>query len=102
MDHNLYWNTRNEDYVFNDGSFLDWKKTNHDQHSIIADPHFVDPENYNFEFKDRKTVRRIGFKPFDISSIGVYGDRDWVEKAQLPEAVLRSFDKKVEHNMLNQ
>lgn len=99
MDNNLYWNTTGDHYVFNGESFADWQKTGHDTHSLIADPLFEDVTSYNFKLKNKRHVKRIGFKPFDYASAGVYGDAKWIEKAKLPAAVIEAFDQEVEQNM---
>lgn len=52
-----------------------------DLHSIVADPLFEDPENYDFRFRKRAVARKIGFVPFDYSRAGVIGSEDWKAKA---------------------
>jgi len=99
MDHNMYWNTQGQEYDFNGKSFSEWQKFGHDQHSVILDPRFKDAENFNFEFRNKRAIKRIGFKPFDLDAIGVYGDEAWKEKAKLPSSILEAFDMQVEENM---
>ncbi|WP_223552212.1 right-handed parallel beta-helix repeat-containing protein [Aestuariivivens sp. NBU2969] len=98
MDNNLYWNTAGKKYTYNGKSFVKWKETGHDKHSIIADPYFKNAKGYDFKIKSKRNVKRIGFEPFDYLSAGVYGDDQWIEKAQLPEAIVKAFDKEVELN----
>lgn len=99
MDHNMYWNTGGEEYDFNGKSFSEWQKFGHDQHSLILDPRFKDPKNFNFEFRSKKAIKRIDFKPFDLDESGVYGDEAWKEKAKLPSGILEAFDEQVKENM---
>tara|TARA_R110001592_G_scaffold9215_4_gene49264 strand:- start:22286 stop:24379 length:2094 start_codon:yes stop_codon:yes gene_type:complete len=99
MDHNMYWNTGGEDYVFNGKSFSEWQKFGHDQHSLILDPRFKDAENFNFEFKNKRAIKHIDFEVFDLDNIGVYGEPSWKEKAKLPSSILEAFDKQVAKNM---
>lgn len=99
MDHNMYWNTQGQEYDFNGKSFSEWQKFGHDKHSVILDPRFKDAENFNFEFRNKKAIKRIGFKPFDLDAIGVYGDEAWKEKAKLPSSILEAFDNQVKMNM---
>ncbi len=99
MDNNLYWNTTGDNYIFAGKSFKDWQKTGHDKNSFIADPFFSNPGDYDFRVKNKRNIRRIGFKTFDYTKAGVYGDALWVDKAKLPDDVLKSFDKEVEKNL---
>jgi parallel beta-helix repeat protein len=99
MKNNLYWNTGGSDYDFAGKNFNEWQKTGHDKNSIIADPFFNDPENFDFRFKNYQNIKRIGFKPFDYTKTGVYGEQAWIEKAKLSEDVLKAFDKEVKLNI---
>ncbi len=50
--------------------------------SIVADPKCVDPENYEFSFASDQVIKQTGFKPFDYSQAGVYGDAAWIALAK--------------------
>lgn len=92
-DKNLYWDTRTTDIRFLNYSFEEWKqKTGKDKNSIIADPMFVDPENNDFRFKNIQNINKIGFKPFDYTHAGVYGDDDWVKKAEPDSAIIHAYN----------
>ena len=81
MDKNCYWAV-GSDVSFIGKSPPDWiKETGHDKNSIIADPLFVDAKNYNFRLKPNSPALKIGFKPFDYTKAGVYGDPAWINKA---------------------
>jgi hypothetical protein len=81
MDNNCYWAV-GSDVSFIGKSPPDWiKETGHDKNSIIADPLFVDTKNYDFHLKPNSPALKIGFKPFDYTKAGVYGDPDWINKA---------------------
>lgn len=100
MDSNIYWNTASDKYDFSGMTFHEWlKTTGHDKHSLITNPMFNNPEKFDFEFQNTKTVQKIGFQPFDISKAGVYGDEKWKEKSHLPEQVIREFDEVVRKNV---
>ncbi len=70
IDHNLYWKS-GKPIDFPGGSLATWQKRGHDKHSIIADPHFRDPEHGDFSFTDERNAKKIGFVPFDASKAGV-------------------------------
>lgn len=87
-DKNCYWDARTHDIRFGKQSFAEWQKAGKDIHSIIADPGFIDPENFDFRLKILSVARKIGFVPFDYSQAGVYGSDEWKSLAK--------FDKKRE------
>ena len=52
MDNNCYWNTAGKAVTFAGLSLDQWRQQQqHDQHSVIADPLFVDPKNLDFHLK---------------------------------------------------
>ena len=69
MDYNLYFDTSGRTVKFAGATFEDWQKR-HDQHSIIADPLFVDPRNDDFRLKPDSPAFKLGFKQPDISNVG--------------------------------
>jgi len=79
MDNNCYWDASGRDITFLGKSLADWRQeTGHDKKSIIADPLFVDAQNFDFRLKPNSPATKIGFSPFDYSKAGVYGDPAWV------------------------
>ena len=82
MDDNLYWHTSGKISDFAGKSFEEWQATGRDEHSIIADPKFVSPENRDFRLQDDSPAKRIGFIPFDFTQAGVYGEPEWVALAK--------------------
>ncbi len=99
MDNNLYWNINGDEYIFNGKSFKNWQKSGHDSNSLIANPHFKDATNFNFEITNKTNSTKIGFVPFNYTNVGVYGENNWIEKAKLPVEILIAFDKAVDDNM---
>ena len=96
IDNNCYWDTRTKTPKFhNDLSLADWRKLGRDKRSIIADPLFVDPGQFDFRFKNPSVAKKIGFKPFDYSKAGIYGSDDWVKKAQLNPELLQQFEETI-------
>lgn len=94
-DYNCYWDTRSKKLSVRNIAFPEWQKQGKDQHSVIADPGFVNPDAFDFRFKNKRIAQKIGFNLFDFTKAGVYGSAEWIEKAELPAALLKSFDKLV-------
>jgi len=82
MDNNCYWNTAGKAVTFTNLTLDQWRQQQkHDQHSIVADPLFVDPTNLDFHLKPDSPALKLGFEPFDYTKAGAYGDQAWVAKA---------------------
>jgi len=81
FDNNLYWCASGEPVDFMGLTFAQWQEAGQDTHSLIADPLFVDPDNFDFHLKPDSPALKLGFKPFDYTKAGVYGDADWVALA---------------------
>lgn len=69
-DYNLYFREAAEPVEFMKYSFDQWKAKGLDQHSVIADPRFVDPANRNFALQPDSPALGLGFKPIDLSRVG--------------------------------
>jgi len=79
---NLYHCTTSSDPVFWEGlRFKQWQAKGEDEGSILADPMFVDPKRGDFRLQPGSPAEKIGFKPFDYTKAGVYGDPAWVRTA---------------------
>lgn len=78
VDHNLYWGTSGDELRFDGGSFEEWQSRGSDQHSVIADPGFVDLKGRRFRLSADSPALRLGFVPVDTGESGLYGERDWV------------------------
>ncbi|MEX0824600.1 MAG: right-handed parallel beta-helix repeat-containing protein, partial [Pirellulaceae bacterium] len=78
---NCYWDERGQPVEFLGHSLDEWQAMGHEQESIIADPEFADPAEGDFSLAPDSPARQIGFEPFDYSKAGVYGDSEWVAKA---------------------
>ncbi len=54
-------------------SFADWRNRGLDKNSITADPLFVDLENHDYSLKPESPAFKVGFKPIDLSQVGLRG-----------------------------
>jgi hypothetical protein len=79
-DYNIFWKPKG-DLAMNGQSpaktFDEWKKilrNKYDQHSIVADPMFVDPANRNYHLQPDSPALKLGFKDIDTSEIGLKDD----------------------------
>lgn len=95
---NCYFDTRTADVKFADQSLSEWKKSGKDAGSIIADPLFMDPGNFDFSLRKQTVARKIGFKPFDYTRAGVYGDEEWIKLAAFDPVLAKKFDGVIERN----
>ena len=52
------------------GSLSDWKKLGFDQHSLVADPQFVDVKNGDYRLRPESPAFTLGFQPIPVDKIG--------------------------------
>lgn len=91
VDNNCYFNAAVDDFTFGGMDLPTWRKLGHDEHSIIADPMFVDPENHDYHLRPDSPALKVGFQPFDYSQAGLYGEATWIAQAaqaKMPETEL--------------
>ena len=100
IDYNCYWDTRTAHPPFHEALGLkEWQALGKDKHSLVSDPMFKDPKNMDFQFKSLKVAKKIGFKPFDYSKAGVYGNEEWKNLARLDSELMRRYDIEVTKNI---
>jgi len=72
MDYNLYFQAAGKPITFPGGlTFEQWQQQrSQDQHSLIADPGFVDVKQDDFRLKPDSPALKLGFQPFDPAQAG--------------------------------
>ncbi len=55
-------------------SWDQWRALGVDQHSVMADPLFVDPAHHDYRLKPESPALKLGFKPIPMEKIGPYAD----------------------------
>jgi hypothetical protein len=89
LSHNDYWNAGGA-VDFEGLDLAAWQAKGKDAGSIVADPRFVDAEHRDFHLQNDSPALKLGFKPFDYATAGVYGDAAWIKLAHdLPMPELR-------------
>ena len=80
-DENLYWHSGGADQLrFYRHTFAEWQALGLDQHSLAADPQFVNAARHDFRLKKGSPATQIGFQSFDITQAGLYGDAAWLQE----------------------
>lgn len=82
MRNNVYWNAAGAPVTFAGQTLPDWQKAGKDSGSVVADPKFLGPEQHDYRLAPDSPAPAVGFKPFDYSKAGVYGDPAWIKLAR--------------------
>ena len=82
LRNNLYWRVGGQPFDFGGRTWDQWRESGNDAGSIIADPLFEDVSKRNFTLRPGSPAKRIGFKPFDVTQVGVYGTAGWKQLAR--------------------
>jgi hypothetical protein len=81
VDSNDYYDYSGAPVKFEGLDLTEWRKLGKDRLSVVADPQFVDAAHLDFHLKPGSPALQLGFKPFEYSQAGVYGDKAWKKLA---------------------
>ncbi len=110
IDYNVYWRDDGEPIKFLDFTWEQWREKEGikdiwytprmDAHSRVADPKFVDAENRDFTLQPDSPALALGFRPIDMTGVGLYGDAKWTSlPARFPMQPLLP-NERAQHVML--
>lgn len=77
---NCYWNTPMP-AESRDRALKTWAARTNETGSVIADPLFVNAAAHDFRLPPNSPALALGFKPWDFTQAGVYGDTAWKTEA---------------------
>ena len=69
-ERNLYWNASGAPITFYGKSLEEWRAAGQDRETIIEDPGFRDPEHGDFRLRPHSPALRIGFQPWNLTTVG--------------------------------
>ena len=96
-DRNVYFSTGDEPVTFpGERTLAEWQAEGYDKNSAVADPLFVDAENYDFRLRPDSPALKLGFTPLDLSKVGLHGDADWVNRPKLIKRPLARIPSRAE------
>jgi len=87
IDYNVYWRADGQEPLFLSFTWEEWREKQGikdiwytprmDPHSRVADPLFVDAEARDFRLQPDSPALALGFRPIDMTGVGLYGDEEW-------------------------
>lgn len=95
-DYNCYFCTdATRKIEFQGMPFDQWQQKGQDKHSVVEDPKFKDVLANDFTPQNKALTDKIGFKVFDYTKAGVYGSKEWQQKAEVSDEMKAAFKKLV-------
>ncbi len=79
-DNNIFWKPLGDLYVrigkrsYSLEEWRDFRGAGYDEHSLVADPLFVDPGKRNYHLREGSPALEIGFEDIDTGEIGLEAD----------------------------
>jgi len=90
-DNNCYFSEKSKTPDFFNQTFAQWQAAGRDNHSIVADPYFVNAHRFDFRLKPNSPALKLGIKPIDMTTVGLQGPIAWRQLAA--KTVHRTFEK---------
>ncbi len=69
-DYNVYWDAAGDPVDLAGMTLEQWQAEGHDQHSVVADPLFVDPAKDDFRLRPESPALKLGFDPIALDKTG--------------------------------
>ena len=106
IDYNIYWRADGEPITFLSFPWEQWREkeglkdiwysARMDAHSRMTDPLFVDAAGRDFRLRPDSPALAMGFRPIDLSGVGLYGDEAWTSlPGQYPLSELSANERDV-------
>ncbi len=77
LERNVYFDASGRSVNWGNMDLAAWQATGKDAGSLVADPLFVAPEEFDFNLKPHSPAVKLGFRPIEFTGAGVYGDQIW-------------------------
>lgn len=110
INYNLYWRYDDRPIRFLGFSWEEWREKEGikdiwytprmDSHSRVADPLFADIENRDFRLLPDSPALAMGFRPIDVSDVGLYGDAEWTSLPSRYELTPIAANERGSHMLL--
>lgn len=75
MEHNVYYDARPgatpAALRFAGATLEEWRRRGHDTNSVVADPLFTAPNQFDFRLRENSPARQFGFRSIDLARVGV-------------------------------
>jgi hypothetical protein len=66
FDRNCYWRQGGGGVGFDKRTWAQWRELGQDEHSLLADPLFVDAARHDFRLEPRSPAFKLGFVPLEL------------------------------------
>ncbi|MGH8528223.1 MAG: right-handed parallel beta-helix repeat-containing protein [Nevskiales bacterium] len=82
LERNIYFDASGQSVHWGNMDFAAWQESGKDAGSLVVDPLFVAPREFDFNLEPQSPAIKLGFRPIEFSQAGPYGDPKWLRLAQ--------------------